>query len=348
MSSNIKDIVTLDMGGGGKKAATLIEFISNRLSLKKFTEEGVGVESLDDGAILPWNYSDDYDVVLTTDSYTVTPLFFPGGNIGDLAACGTINDLTMMGAKPIAMTLALIIEEGLTFKELGKILDTFNDICQDLNIAVPAGDTKVMPSGTLNKLVINTAGIGIVEKGRKILDRSVQPGDTIIVTGNLGDHGFTMLTSREGLSFEHNIQTDSAPLFNLIKPILQYDIHAMKDPTRGGLASVLNEWTEKSENISIWIDEESLPISEEVKVLSDIFGIDPLIVANEGKAVIACAKDDAKQIVESLQMHPLGKNSRIIGSVKRDKYSGKVIINTSIGGHRILEKALGQPIPRVC
>ena len=344
----MSNIVTLDMGGGGKKAVTLIKFISDKLSLKKFTEEGVGVESLDDGAILPWKYSEEYNIVLTTDSYTVTPLFFPGGNIGDLAACGTINDLTMMGAKPIAMTLALIIEEGLTFTELGKILDTFNEICQGLNIAVPAGDTKVMPSGTLNKLVINTAGIGIVEKNKKILDRSVQPGDTIIVTGNLGEHGFTMLTSREGLSFEHKIQTDSAALYELIEPILKYEIHAMKDPTRGGLASVLNEWVEKSTDISIWIDENSLPISEEVTVISEIFGIDPLIVANEGKAVIACSKDDAQQILQELQKHPLGKNSQIIGNAKRDKYIGKVIINTSIGGHRILEKALGQPIPRVC
>ncbi|MHA1206068.1 MAG: hydrogenase expression/formation protein HypE [Candidatus Hodarchaeales archaeon] len=340
-------IVELDMGQGGKKMDYLLEFITSRIKTKRITDQGVGVESFDDGAIIPLP---EYpiDLVVTTDSYTVSPLFFRGGNIGTLAASGTINDLMMMGAKPIALTLALIIREGLKFEVLGKVIDTIVDITESFSIGIVAGDTKVMPISAMDEtgLIINTTGFGEIPVGQRITDNSVQPGDKIIATGTLGDHGFAMLVSREGIELETNLKSDVAPLPSIITPILQYRIHAMKDPTRGGLAGVLSEWAEKS-NVSIWLDESSLPISEDVKVISEIFGIDPLHVSCEGKAIIAVHQDDAEKVVKELKGLKLGKNAIIIGEVKKTR-AGKVFLKTTIGGHRILDKPIGEPIPRVC
>ncbi len=340
-------IVELDMGMGGKKMDILLEFITDRIKIKRITENGIGVESFDDGAIIPVNLATT-DLVITTDSYTVSPLFFRGGNIGTLAASGTINDLLMMGAKPLAFTLALIIREGLSFKVLGKIIDTIVEITSDDNIGIVAGDTKVMPQNSMEDvdILINTTGIGLVPEGKRITDSSVQPGDLIISTGTLGDHGFAMLASREGIEFETTLKSDVAPLTSIILPILNNRIHAMKDPTRGGLAGVLGEWVTKSQ-VSIWIDESQICIAEDVRVLSDIFGIDPLNVSNEGKAIIAVHPEDADKVLESLRSSEIGRNASIIGEAK-DERKGKVFLKTKIGGHRILDKPVGEPIPRVC
>jgi hydrogenase expression/formation protein HypE len=340
-------IVELDMGMGGKKMDILLEFITDRIKIKKITENGIGVESFDDGAIIPVNLATS-DLVITTDSYTVSPLFFRGGNIGTLAAAGTINDLLMMGAKPLAFTLALIIREGLSFDDLGKIIDTIVEITSNDNIGIVAGDTKVMPQKSMEDvdILINTTGIGLVPEGKRITDSSVQPGDLIISTGTLGDHGFAMLASREGIEFETNLKSDVAPLTSVILPILNNRIHAMKDPTRGGLAGVLGEWVTKSQ-VSIWIDESQICIADDVRVLSDIFGIDPLNVSNEGKAIIAVHPEDADKVVESLRSSKIGRNATIIGEAK-DERKGKVFLKTKIGGHRILDKPVGEPIPRVC
>jgi hydrogenase expression/formation protein HypE len=344
----IKDrIVELDMGQGGKKMDILLEFITDRIKIKKITENGIGVESFDDGAIIPFNVA-SADLVVTTDSYTVYPLFFRGGNIGSLAACGTINDLLMMGAKPIAFTLALVIREGFSFNNLGQIIDTIVTYTAKDNIGIVAGDTKVMPLQTMQEtgMIINTTGIGTVTLGTRITDASIQPGDKIIATGTLGDHGFAMLVSREGIELETNLSSDVAPLTSLILPILKYRIHAMKDPTRGGLTSVLAEWAKKS-HVSIWVEEENIPISEDVKVISEIFGIDPLHVSCEGKAIIAVHPEDADAVLKQLKTCSFGKNAEIIGEAKKER-PGKIFLKTLIGGHRILDKPIGEPIPRVC
>ena len=340
-------IVELDMGQGGKKMDILLEFITSRIKTKKITDEGIGVESFDDGAIIPFA-NKPMDLVLTTDSFTVTPLFFRGGNIGTLAAAGTINDLLMMGARPIALTLALVIREGLKFADLGKIVDTIVGITEEFKIGIVAGDTKVMPLGSMDEagLIINTTGLGEIPTGQRITDSSIQPGDVIITTGTLGDHGFAMLVTREGIELDTNLESDVAPLVPLIQPILLYRVHAMKDPTRGGLAGVLTEWASKS-NISIWLDETSLPISEDVQVISDIFGIDPLHVSCEGKAIIAVHPEDADNVLSLLKANPLGSRAAIIGNVKSTR-KGQVFLKTAIGGHRILDKPVGEPIPRVC
>ena len=339
-------IVELDMGQGGKKMDILLDFITSRIKIKKISK-GIGVESFDDGAIIPFDVSSS-DLVITTDSYTVTPLFFQGGNIGTLAAAGTINDLLMMGAKPIAITLALIIKEGFKFSSLGTIVDTISEITAKDNIGIVAGDTKVMPQNTMVEtgMIVNTTGVGILPLGRRITDSSIKPNDKIITTGTLGDHGFAMLVSREGIELETNLKSDVAPLTSIILPILSYRIHAMKDPTRGGLTSVLAEWAEKS-SVSIWIDENQIPISEEVRIVSEIFGIDPLHVSCEGKAIIAVHPEDAEEVLQSLRSSPLGQNAAIIGEARKER-TGKIFMKTSIGGHRILDKPIGEPIPRVC
>ncbi|PWI48010.1 hydrogenase expression/formation protein HypE [Candidatus Heimdallarchaeota archaeon B3_Heim] len=335
------------MGQGGKKMDTLLEFITNRIKIKKISDEGVGVESFDDGAIIPLP-NRSIDLVLTTDSFTVSPLFFRGGNIGTLAAAGTINDLLMMGARPIAMTLALVIREGLKFDVLANIIDTISEITEKFKIGIVAGDTKVMPLGSMDEtgLIINTTGLGEIPSGQRITDSSIQPKDIIITTGTLGDHGFAMLVTREGIEFETELKSDVAPLQPLIQPILQYRIHAMKDPTRGGLTGVLTEWAKKS-NVSIWLDETSLPISDDVQIISDIFGIDPLHVSCEGKAIIAVHPEDADKVLNLIKSNPLGNNAAIIGRAKSSR-KGQVFLKTTIGGHRILDKPVGEPIPRVC
>ena len=335
------------MGQGGKKMDTLLEFITNRIKIKKVSDEGIGVESFDDGAIIPLP-NRSIDLVLTTDSFTVSPLFFRGGNIGTLAAAGTINDLLMMGAQPIAMTLALVIREGLKFDVLAKIIDTIAEITEKFKIAIVAGDTKVMPVGSMDEtgLIINTTGLGEIPAGQRITDSLIQPEDIILTTGTLGDHGFAMLVTREGIELETELKSDVAPLQSLIQPILQYRIHAMKDPTRGGLTGVLTEWAIKS-NISIWLDEKSLPISDDVQIISDIFGIDPLHVSCEGKAIIAVHPEDADKVLSLLRSNPLGIHAAIIGKVKNSR-KGRVFLKTAIGGHRILDKSVGEPIPRVC
>jgi hydrogenase expression/formation protein HypE len=254
----------------------------------------------------------------------------------------------MMGARPIAITLALVIREGLKLSELDKIITTIVDITEKYKIGIVAGDTKVMPASSMDEagLIINTTGLGEVPSGLRITDSSVQPKDVIISTGTLGDHGFAMLVTREGIELETELKSDVAPLLSLIQPIIKFRVHAMKDPTRGGLIGVLSEWAKKS-NVSLWMDEVSIPISEDVKIISDIFGIDPLNVSCEGKAIIAVHPEDAEQVLESLKSNPLGRNAAIIGQVKSTR-KGQVFLKTTIGGHRILDKPVGEPIPRVC
>jgi hydrogenase expression/formation protein HypE len=246
------------------------------------------------------------------------------------------------------MTLALVIREGLKFTDLAKIIDTIVEITEKYKIGIVAGDTKVMPIGSMDEtgLIINTTGLGEIPSGQRITDSSLIPGDIIITTGTLGDHGFAMLVTREGIELETELKSDVAALQSLIRPILTYRVRAMKDPTRGGLTGVLTEWAKKS-NVSIWLEETTLPISADVKIVSEIFGIDPLYVSCEGKAIIAVHPADADKVLDILKSNHLGKQAAVIGQVK-DSRKGQVFLRTTIGGHRILDKPVGEPIPRVC
>jgi hydrogenase expression/formation protein HypE len=337
-------LVELEHGAGGRAMAQFLKDIIFPPFQINRVENGVGLPEADDGATIPLG---EYEVVVSTDSHTVTPLFFPGGDIGRLAAAGTINDIAMMGAQPIAMTSALIIEEGFPVSQLQDILESLASTAAEDNVAVIAGDTKVMPKGSLDQLVICTTGLGLVKRGETITDSKVQVGDKLIVTGTIGDHGIALLASREGLSFDTTLTSDVSPLWSVISPALKKGgIHAMKDPTRGGLAAALNELAKKS-GIGLWINESSLPYRREVLAASQMLGIDPLQVTCEGKAVIAVEADKAAGVLKAIRATSYGKSAQIIGEAKEET-PGLVVMKTEVGGTRIIQHPWAEAIPRVC
>ncbi len=310
--------------------------------VKKVNVGGIGLKELDDGATIPIG---DKNLVLTTDSHVVKPIFFPGGDIGKLAVAGTINDLAVMGAKPLAMTLSLIIEEGFPKSDLDKIAESISKSLQEADTALITGDTKVMGKGELDGLVINTTGLGIAN--RVISDSGLEVGDKIMVTGWIGDHGMALLASREGMDFETDLTSDVTPLSKMISKALSVGgITAMKDPTRGGLANALNEMAQKS-GMGITIEETKIPLREEVKGLAEILGINPLEVGNEGKAIIGVKEEKAQAVLKILKKNKKGIHAQIIGRVTNE-HRGKVILETEVGGRRFLEPPLGDPIPRIC
>lgn len=332
--------ITRMHGAGGKIMQDLIKnTILNNLELTA-VNGGIGLNELDDGATIPLG---NRELVFTIDGHTVKPIFFPGGDIGKLAVCGTINDISVMGAEPLALSLSMILPEGFLIEDLDKIIKSINKTCKDSGVPVITGDTKV---SNVDDIIISSSGIGIVESGKVIRDSGMKEGDAIIVSGNIGEHGMAILLSREGFDFESDLKSDVAPMNGIIKKVIDegIEIHAMKDPTRGGLADALNEMVEKS-NFGINIYEERIPISDEVQAISDALGIDPLTVANEGKVVMAVKREDAEKVLEILHSHPLGKNAQIIGEVASDHK--KVIMETLVG-KRIVDVPMGDPIPRVC
>ncbi len=333
--------ILLSHGAGGEMMNRLIvDSILKNLSVRSLGE--VGLSDLDDGASISL---DDKEVVVSTDSYIVSPLFFPGGDIGKLAACGTINDISMMGARPIALSLAVIIEEGFETEDLERIIRSLDEVCLDTGVSVITGDTKVMQKGKLDKFVINTTGIGIAE--RVIKDGNLLPGDKIILSGTVGDHGISLLSFREGFGFETTLRSDVAPLWHMVEKALKVGgITAMRDPTRGGLAATLNDWARKTKT-GIIVYEEKIPLRPEVAAASRMLGIDPYTVANEGKAVIGVKSYKADEMLAVLRNTEQGKNAEIIGEVI-DKYNSKVILETIVGGRRIMEPPIGDPVPRVC
>lgn len=336
--------IDLAMGAGGTAMNRLIkETILS--SLKRHNVlDGVGLDELDDGASIPLG---DTDIVISTDGHTVDPIFFPGGDLGRLAISGTVNDIAVMGARPLAIACALIIEEGFLIDDLNRILKSMNDTCEEAGTPIISGDTKVMPHGHLDKIVAATTGVGVVEHGKIILNAGVKPGNKIIMTGTIGDHGVSLLAAREGISFDTELKSDVAPIWNIIERVLKVGgVTAMKDPTRGGLASALNDFASKSKT-TIYINEEALPIRGEVIAASEMLGIDPLEVTCEGKAVIAIDSTMAEEALKVIRKTRYGENATIIGEVKDDK-PGLVIMNTSVGGKRIIETPYGEPIPRVC
>jgi len=316
----------------------LLSVLLKKISKRK-VPGGIGLDELDDAATIPFG---DEQIVFTTDSFVVKPVFFPGGDIGKLAMCGTINDLSVMGAKPIAISSAFVIGEGFSMENLKKIVASMDKVSRETDTPIITGDTKVV-EGDIG-IIVNTAGLGTTRKA--IPDSGLKPGDRIIVNGPVGDHGIAVMAHREGIRFETCLKSDCAPLWPLIKKILKYEISAMKDPTRGGLASALNEMARKAK-VEVVIDEESIPVRKEVLAASEMLGIDPLTVANEGKVLIGVSERDAEKVLRTIKKSRYGRGARIIGEVKK-KGGGRVILRTSVGGERILEAPAGDPVPRVC
>jgi len=329
-------------GAGGELAAQfLAEHILTRFPRTK--TGSIGLDALDDGATL--TLPTEGELVVTTDSHVVKPVFFPGGDIGRLAAAGTINDLAVMGARPLALTLSLVLEEGFPLSDLATILDSFAAALAEAGTSVICGDTKVMGRGEIDGIAINTAGVGIACP--PISDVGLAPGDRILVTGTIGDHGMALLVAREEFHLRSDLRSDVAPIWNLIARALEVGgVHAMKDPTRGGLAAALNEMARKSQR-TIDLEEHAIPFRQDVLGLSAMIGIAPTDVANEGKAILAVAPGKAAAVLEALRAHPLGRDAAVIGTVT-ESHPGRVILNTTVGGRRFMEMPLGDPVPRIC
>ena len=340
------DYIELSHGAGGIKMDILLHTIQKCFDKRVVPGDNLGMDAFDDGAIVKIPKSID-DIVLTTDGHTVDPLFFPGGNIGSLCVCGTLNDLVMMGAEPIALTDAIILEEGFPFKDLEKILTTMNTICLENNVPIITGDTKVVPKGKIDKIMIATTGFGYRIAPKRVLDSNVQVTDKIIVTGPIGSHGIALMAFREGLEFQTTLQSDVAALGPLLLPIVkEIEIHAMKEPTRGGLASAINEWADKS-RVEIHLQQDTIPIDPAVQSAADMLGLDPLEITCEGRAILAVPEKNVDVVLQRLHKHPLGLQATVIGEAK-NSLSSKVFMETSIGGLRRLQKPLGELIPRVC
>jgi len=303
----------------------------------------IGLDEMDDGATLQIG---DARLILCTDAHTVHPLFFPGGNLGTLTACGTVNDLAVMGARPVAMTNTVIIEEGTEIDTLHVILKSLNEIIEPLEIAMIAGDTKVMPVGTLDGIVMSTTGVGEVYLEQPISDSGAQPGDDLIISGPIGDHGTIILAHREGLEFETDLTSDVAPLWDPIRPSLDIGgIHAMKDPTRGGTAVALNEIALKS-RLELEIQEEAIPVRRQVQSLCDVLGLNPLHMSSEGRVVMAVDSDYTDDILQALAKFVSTKEAKVVGSFREG--TPRVVMKTTIGGRKIIQIPYGEPVPRVC
>jgi len=287
-------------------------------------------------------------LAMTTDSYVVDPIFFPGGNIGSLAVHGTVNDLAMRGAKPLYITAGFILEEGLVFSDLKKIVMSMAQAAREAGVQVIAGDTKVVPRGKADKVFINTSGIGVVPAGIDIGGQNARPGDLVLINGTIGDHGMAVLCKREGLAFENEIQSDAAALNGLVDLMLDAfaGIHVLRDPTRGGVATTLNEIAEQS-GVGIRLFEEALPVREDVLGACEVLGFDPLYVANEGKVLAVVPAQGADAVLRAMQSHPLGRASCLIGEIVSDD-PGRVFLRTRIGGHRLVDMLRGEQLPRIC
>lgn len=335
--------ITLSHGAGGSVMGELIEFITGIIT-EKNVPNGIGLKELDDAGTIPMK---DYEIILTTDAHAVSPIFYPGGDIGRLSISGTVNDVLVMGGQPLAITDTIVMEEGFEVEKLKRILESMNETAREANVKIIAGDVKVVPHGNLDQILISTTGLGIIEKNKLILDSGLRPGNKIIITGTIGDHGIAILAKREGMKFETPLKSDTAPLVETINAALNAGkITAMKDPTRGGVAAAMNEFAKKSK-VSIWLEEEKIPIKKEVIAACEMFGMDPFEITSEGKALIGVASEDAQKVLQAIKNTKYGKNAAIIGEVKAER-PGKVILKTEVGGHRIIDVPYGEPIPRVC
>jgi hydrogenase expression/formation protein HypE len=333
------DKVLLAHGGGGTLSQQLIQ----KLFFSQFDNDVLNVHH--DSAMFELNGS---RLAFTTDSYVVQPIFFPGGNIGDLAINGTINDLAVSGAKPLYISVGFIIEEGFEIEELWKIVLSMKAAADKAGIKIVTGDTKVVDHGKGDKIFINTSGIGIIKDGIDISPQNCKEGDSIILSGRIAEHGIAIMSAREGLEFETTIKSDSAPLNNLIEAVLRIsnNIHVMRDPTRGGIASALNEIAQSSQK-GILLYEEKIPITEEVKGACEILGLDPLYIANEGKVLIFVPESETGEVLNVMRNNPLGKDASVIGKVTISD-PGLVVMKTLIGSSRIVDMISGEQLPRIC
>ncbi len=335
--------ILLAHGGGGRLTAQLID----QMILPKFRNDTLN--KLTDAAQLELEST---SIAFTTDSFVVQPLEFPGGDIGKLAICGTVNDLAVSGAQPVALSMGLIIEEGFDTSRLDAILSSAAETARQAGAAIVAGDTKVVEAGAADGLFINTAGIGIRSAKARVGFDQIRPGDRILINGNLGDHGMTILSLRKGIQFESPIRSDCAALWDLIGPLLTElggEIHFMRDPTRGGLAATLNEITAAT-GMDIEIEENSLPIDPTVQAASDMLGFDLFNIANEGKVVMIVSPESAEKAMGLLRRHPLGRKAARIGQVRAtaDVSGGLVEVITRVGGRRIVQMPYGRDLPRIC
>ncbi len=336
--------IVLAHGAGGKENESLIKEIFGNVKLNK-VEGGIGLDAFDDGALIPAKTN----IVTSIDSYTVDPIFFPGGNIGKLAATGSINDVAVMGADPIAALDGIVVEEGFPISDLKKIVSSMINVFEQENVALIGGDLKVMPKGKLDKIIISTTVIGMIPQGKIYLDSMVKPGDRILVSGTVGDHGAVITALQMGIETEiGNLVSDCQPVTPIMRLIRKFnDVHAAKDPTRGGLAMALNEFAAKS-GVTIEVDEEYIPMKEEVSALSEMLGIDPLSLACEGRVVLAVGSEIADDVLKILRKNGYD-NASIIGEARDNKdWNGLVLLKTRAGGMRILEKPTGELTPRIC
>jgi hydrogenase expression/formation protein HypE len=287
-------------------------------------------------------------VAFTTDSFVVSPIFFPGGDIGKLSICGTVNDLSVVGARPLYLSLALIIEEGLPLADLERVMVSIRQAAAEANVQIVTGDTKVVNHGSADKLFINTAGIGLVPEGVNVSGANAQPGDQIILSGPIGDHGIAVMAQRENLRFKVPVESDCAPLYGLVAEILKYPeaVHTMRDPTRGGLATTLNEIAAQSQ-VSLRVYEEKVPVRPAVAAACEMLGLDPLYVANEGKLVAIVAPESAGAVVKAMQGHRYGAESTVIGEVLAG-HPGRVTMKTRLGASRLIDMLSGELLPRIC
>jgi hydrogenase expression/formation protein HypE len=333
------DKILLDHGSGGK--------ISHRMTqdilLPAFNNPILS--ELNDGAIFDLH---GLRLGFSTDSYTVDPIFFPGGNIGELAVYGTVNDLAMCGAEPAYLSAALIIEEGFALDQLEAIVSAMSRAAAHAGVTVVTGDTKVVPRGAVDKIFINTSGIGAIPPGVQVGSRQARPGDRVLLSGTIADHGVSVLASREGLSFQTSVQSDTAPLNHMVRSMLAAGpgVHALRDPTRGGLGTALNEIAEKSA-VGIRIREDRIAVKAEVAGLCELLGLDPLYLANEGKLIAFVAPEDADAVLAAMRRDPYGRDAVLIGDVTAE-YPGKVFMDTRIGGTRIVDMLTGEQLPRIC
>jgi hydrogenase expression/formation protein HypE len=333
------DKILLDHGSGGRASHELIE----RYFVPRF--QNPFLNEMNDSAVFDLGGG---KLAFTTDSYVVDPIFFPGGDIGSLAVCGTVNDLAMRGARPYYLSVGFIIEEGFPLSDLEQILASMEKTTLEAGVKIVTGDTKVVPKGAVDKIFINTSGIGLIPEGINIAGQNAQSGDAVLVSGTLGDHGLTILSKREGLAFESSLKSDAAPLNHLVRDMLQAgsDIHVLRDPTRGGLATTLNEIAGQSQvGLEIW--EEAIPIRDSVSAASEILGLDPLYVANEGKLIAILPQSQAEAVLAVMKKNPYGQDAAIIGEIKIEN-RGKVVMKTIIGGKRLVDMLTGEQLPRIC
>ena len=338
--------IVLGHGSGGKMMADLIQ----HLFAPAFNNEYLN--QLNDSTILDFSEIlkayPSRKLAFTTDSFVINPLFFPGGNIGDLSIYGTVNDLAMSGAKPIFISAGFILEEGLPMESLGLIVSSMAAACKTTGVRIAAGDTKVVNKGHGDGIFINTSGIGIIPEGIDISISNAVPGDVILINGSVGDHGMAVMSVRSGLEFETTIESDTAPLNGLIEKILEvtHEVHCLRDATRGGLAAVLNEMADASK-VGVEFEEVSVPIKPEVNAACEMLGLDPFYIANEGKMLVVVPEVFANDVLLAMRKDPLGKDAAIIGEVV-EKHKGLVTVRTRLGANRIVDLPTGELLPRIC